>query len=60
MQVCAADLWDAVLEELGVGFSINNGRGVEQGAGISSGRVQLPAGTARDDSCRLSSQVNGT
>jgi len=58
--VCAADLWDIVLEELSVWFRINNGRGVQQGAVINSGRVQLPAGTARDDTCRLSSQVNGT
>lgn len=58
--VCAADLWDVVLEELRVWFSIIDGRGGEQGVVIDSGRIQLPTGTARDDTCSLSCQVNGT
>lgn len=57
---CSADLWDVVLKELRVWFSINNGRGGEQGAVVNRGRTQLPTGTARDDACRLSCQVNGT
>lgn len=53
-------LWDIVLEELSVWLSINDGCVCKQGAVINSRRVRLLTGTARDDTCRLSCQVNGT
>lgn len=60
MCVCAADLWDIVLEELRVWFSINNGCGCKQGPVVNRGSIHLPTGTARDDTCRFSCLVNGT
>ncbi len=61
MGACAADLWGIVhCEELRVWFSINNRCGGKQGAVVNRGRIQLPTGTAGDNSRRLRCQVNGT
>lgn len=58
--VCVSDLWNILLVELRVWLSISNGSGGEKSAVIHSGRIHLPTGTAWDDACRLSCQVNGT
>lgn len=76
MHVCAADLWDVVLEELRVWLSVNHGSVCAAGGGggggvgsvgvgehtaaVSRGRTQIPTRTSRDDARGLSCQVNGT
>lgn len=74
MHVCAADLWDVVLEELRVWLSVNHGSVYAAGGGcggggvgvgehtaaVSRGRTQIPTRTSRDDARGFSCQVDGT
>lgn len=57
---CAADLWDTLLEELGVWLVFGHGRRRDHHLVVHRGRGRLPTGTTRDDARRFGCQVNGT
>lgn len=60
VHVCTADLWDIMMEELGVWFSFSSRSGREQQLVVSRGWSQVPTGTTWDDTRRFSCQVNST